>query len=67
MLMNFPEEGLRVKAGCRNFSVDKARQHWRDTRGGTHLGDESQALIEHMLNLARMRGWDCTNAKSEAA
>ncbi|MGJ5032322.1 pentapeptide repeat-containing protein [Bradyrhizobium sp. HKCCYLS2038] len=58
LLTNFKDEGLRVKAGCRNLTPVDARAHWNNTRGETQLGAESIALVEHMLNLAKVRGWD---------
>ena len=36
-----------VIAGCRYLSITDARKHWEDTRAGTQLGDESQALLDH--------------------
>jgi uncharacterized protein YjbI with pentapeptide repeats len=43
---------LKIKAGCRWFTLTEAREHWTTTRGGTQLGEESLALIDH---LARMQ------------
>lgn len=40
--------GLRISAGCRNFSVDEARKHWNKTRGGTLLGDESLYIVDYL-------------------
>lgn len=46
---------MRVKAGCRNFPIDEARDHWQATRSGTPLGDETFAIIDNMVALAKMR------------
>ena len=45
-----------IKAGCRYFSATDARKHWSDTRGGTALGDESQAMIDHAERMVAIRG-----------
>ena len=47
----------RIKAGCRNFTLEEARSHWERTRVGTPLGDETFAIINHMVSLATMREW----------
>jgi carbonic anhydrase/acetyltransferase-like protein (isoleucine patch superfamily) len=41
---------VRVTAGCRYFTLAEARKHWKATRAGTPLGDETMmilALLEH--------------------
>lgn len=57
-LTNYKLEGVRVKAGCRNFTLAEARTHWQNTRAGTLLGDETLAILDHMLTLAKLRGYD---------
>jgi hypothetical protein len=37
--------------------MEKAREHWIKTRGGTPLGDESLALVDHLERMARIQGW----------
>ena len=55
LLTNFPEQGVRILAGCRDFTgAEQAREHW--TAKGGMLGAESLAILDHMLNLARIRG-----------
>ena len=50
----YPHDGaLRITAGCRDFTLDDARAHWTRTRGGTPLGDESLAIIDHLTRM-----WD---------
>ena len=56
------DEGWRIKASCRNFSPAEAREHWQRTRGGTQLGDETFAILDHMERLAKIRGWDIYEA-----
>jgi len=51
-LFVFADGTLKIKAGCRWFTLTEAREHWTTTRGGTQLGEESLALIDH---LARMQ------------
>jgi hypothetical protein len=43
-----------------------ARSHWSSSRGGTALGDETQAILDHIERVANVRGL-ITAAKSEAA
>lgn len=46
-----------IRAGCRYFTLDDARDHWTRTRGGTPLGAESHALVDHLEAMARIAGW----------
>ena len=56
MLTNFTGEGVRVRAGCRNFTWAQAIAHWTDTRPiGTPLGDETHTLLANLWDLAVMR------------
>ena len=48
---------VRIIAGCRYLTPDEARRHWTETRGGTRLGDESLALIDHLERMAKLQGW----------
>ena len=48
---------VHIAAGCRYFTIEEARQHWRATRGGTKLGDESLALIDHLERMAKLQDW----------
>ena len=48
---------VRIIAGCRYLTPDEARRHWTDTRGGTKLGDESLALVDHLERMAKLQGW----------
>jgi hypothetical protein len=58
-LMHKEENGeLMIRAGCRYFSVVAARKHWADTRGGTQLGDESLELVDSLVRLAKIIGWE---------
>ena len=50
-------EGPRIMAGCRYFTFEEAREHWTKTRGGTPLGDESLALVDHLERMATIRGF----------
>ena len=45
-----------IHAGCRDFaSFAAARKHWRDTRGGTALGIESQGILLILQKLAKVK------------
>jgi len=48
-------DSLWILAGCRYLSIDDAKKHWKDTRGGTQLGDESLQLLynAHEMNILR--------------
>lgn len=54
---NLRQDGLLVIAGCRRFAPAKAVEHWTQARGETQLGNESLQLVEHMMTLAKIRGW----------
>lgn len=47
--------GARIIAGCRYFTIDEAREHWTETRGGTQLGQESLAIVDHLERMAEIR------------
>lgn len=43
-----------VRAGCRSFdTLAEAREHWRKTRGGTPLGDETFAILDVLETLSK--------------
>jgi len=39
---------IRVIAGCRYFTFEEAHKHWKETRGGTPLGDETMLILEYL-------------------
>jgi hypothetical protein len=39
------EDGFFIKAGCRFFTLEEGRKHWKATRAGTPLGDETQDIL----------------------
>jgi len=47
---------LQIRAGCRNLSITEAREHWAKTRGGTQLGDETMVILDHIEQVAKIRG-----------
>lgn len=55
-LTNLTGEGVRIKAGCRDLPLMEAIEHWRRTRDGTALGNETYAIINHLVELAFLRG-----------
>ena len=57
---------LMISAGCRYFTLPDARSHWSSSRGGTALGDETQAILDHIERVANVRGL-IVASKSEAA
>jgi uncharacterized protein YjbI with pentapeptide repeats len=56
-LTNFRGEGVRVRAGCRNLTPDKAVKHWEATRKGTPLGNETFRILKLLNDLAWERGY----------
>ena len=46
---------LQILAGCHSFSITDARAYWDKTRGGTPLGDETFAILNHIETVARIR------------
>ena len=44
-----------IKAGCRYFSIKDAANHWKETRDGTPLGDESKQFLSHARKLVKIR------------
>ena len=58
MLTSLTGEGVRVKAGCRNFTLAEAREHWTATRKDTPLGNETFAILDNLEALAKIRGYD---------
>jgi len=48
------EDGaMRVIAGCRYVTMEEARVHWEETRGGTPLGDETMSILEALTVLTK--------------
>ena len=57
----------RIKAGCRNFTVDDGLNHWAETRPeGEPLGDETRLIVAHMVALAKLRAWPETGEEPKA-
>ena len=48
---------VHVTAGCRDFTFAEAHDRWSATRGGTPLGDETMAILDHLERMARLKGW----------
>ena len=57
ILSNFRGEGVRLCAGCRNFDMPTAYQHWITTREGTKLGNETIEILDSLWALAFQRGY----------
>ena len=58
----------RVKAGCRNFSLEKATAHWDAKRpAGDPIGDETRMIIANMLAIAKLRQWPADGEEREDA
>jgi len=51
-------DGPRIIAGCRYFTYSEAKKHWKETRGGTQLGDESLLIVKSLKAMAKMNGLD---------
>ena len=63
MLTNFTNEGVRVKAGCRNFTWEQAIAHWTTTRpiGRGALADETHTILANLWDLSAIRGLSWEN------
>lgn len=61
-------DGLRIVAGCRDFTLEEARAHWDSDSydGGAGQGAECLARVELIATVAEARGWE-TKAPAEAA
>ena len=46
----------RVIAGCRYFTFKEAKKHWKKTRGGTPLGDETMLILKFLKQYVKMQG-----------
>ena len=46
---------IMIRAGCRNFTMEKARKHWFETRNCTPLGDETTVLLDHIQSVMEIR------------
>jgi hypothetical protein len=58
---------LQIRAGCRDLTITEAREHWARTRGGTPLGAETMAILDHIEAIARIRGLAVPAQAEEAA
>ncbi len=47
------DDGAKIAAGCRYFTWAEAREHWRATRAGTPLGDETFRILDFLEAQAR--------------
>ena len=47
----------RIIAGCRYFTLDEAREHWKERAGPKNLRLESIALVDHLERMAVIQGW----------
>jgi hypothetical protein len=47
---------IRIMAGCRYFTLNEARRHWRATRGDTPLGVETMQILDYLE--LRLKGAD---------
>jgi len=62
ILTNFKGEGVRVKAGCRNFTWNKAITHWTKRRSSDDpLSIETWLLLGNLWDLAVARGLSWEN------
>ena len=46
---------LQIRAGCRSLAIDAAWEHWRETRADTPLGEETFAILTHIVAVAKIR------------
>jgi uncharacterized protein YjbI with pentapeptide repeats len=63
ILSNLIGEGVRLRAGCRNFNLPSAYKHWIQTRSGTQLGNETMEILDNLWSLAFHRGYLASNGE----
>ena len=63
LLYKEPDGTVKLRAGCRYFSLKEAKAHWLATRNGTQLGRESAALIAGLVAQAKACCWKITGEK----
>jgi hypothetical protein len=44
---------IRVIAGCRYFTFKEAKAHWKSTRGGTELGEETMGILKYLKSMSK--------------
>jgi len=49
------EDKLQIGAGCRNISINEAREHWQNKSAGTQLGEETFAILDYIERMAKIR------------
>ena len=54
---------LRVRVGCRDFSIDEGREYWR----GKTDRREIVAALDYIESVARLRGWPEAGETKQAA
>tara|TARA_R110000868_G_scaffold217532_2_gene467635 strand:- start:1111 stop:1521 length:411 start_codon:yes stop_codon:yes gene_type:complete len=47
---------IRVIAGCRYFTFEEAREHWKH-RAGTFLGDETDLILDFLEKSVALKGY----------
>jgi carbonic anhydrase/acetyltransferase-like protein (isoleucine patch superfamily) len=50
---------MKVQAGCRNFTMKEAKRHWKETRSGTPLGDETMEILKSLERLSKFKPEGC--------
>ena len=50
---------MKVQAGCRDFTMEEAKKHWKKTRGRTLLGDETMAILNCLEILSKVKSKGC--------
>ena len=50
---------MKVQAGCRDFTMKEAKEHWRATRSGTPLGDETMEILKSLKRLSKIKSERC--------
>lgn len=57
---------IRITAGCRNFSLAEAREHWQTTRVGTWLGEESLRILDYLeVTFKQSKAWKTGSRKMQ--
>ena len=61
------EDSPRIMAGCRWFTIAKAREHWAPGRDRDEHNALMMAGVDALLSLARAHGWEMPDEEMAAA
>lgn len=54
---NMFDNKLMIYAGCRSLPIERAREHWTNTRLNTEIGNQRFRIIDFFEGEAKAQGW----------